>query len=186
MKRKLSIYIIAFVAILFLSSSGCVSIPKDFLKLADNNLEKRQLQTRQYDTQDETQIMQATAGVLQDLEFILGDSETELGLIVASKATDATNPGQVALAGLADFLNAFGGNPSNASGKVDAVQNVKASVIVKPSLEGDKIVVRITFQRIVWNASGEVSRVETMSEPELYQKFFNSLSKAIFLEANKI
>jgi len=186
MKRKFSIYIIAFVAILCLSSSGCASIPKDFLKLTENTLEKRQLQTRQYDTQDETQIMQATAGVLQDLEFILGDSETELGLVVALKSTDATNPGQALLAGLADFINAFSGTPTNASGKVDAVQNVKASVIVKPNLEGDKIIVRITFQRIVWNASGEVNRVETMSEPELYQKFFDNLSKAIFLEANKI
>ncbi|MCK5215856.1 MAG: hypothetical protein KAR05_10955 [Candidatus Omnitrophica bacterium] len=185
MKRKSYICIIVLLTTLCLFS-GCATVPKGFLKLSEDNLEKRQLQMKQYDTQDETQIIQATAGVLQDLGFILADSETELGLVVAKKSADATSAGQVVLAGLADVLNALSGTPSNASATVDKVQDVKASVIIRASLEGGKTVVRITFQRIVWNASGQVNRVETMSEPELYQKFFDSLSKAVFLEANQI
>ena len=184
---KIKNYLFSIVLIvLSISVSGCVSMPTGFLKLSEDSLEQRQLQMRQYDTQDDTQLIQATAGVLQDLGFTLADSETELGLVVATKSADATQAGQVIMAGLADVLNALSGTPSNASATVDKVQEVKGSVIVKPTLEGEKTVVRITFQRIVWNASGQVNRVETMSEPELYQKFFNSLSKAIFLEANKI
>lgn len=183
MKRKRPIMA---VIILSLCVVGCATIPTGFLKSSEDSLEKRQIQIRQYDTKDESQIIQATAGVLQDLGFILSDSETELGLVVATKSADATQTGQVIMAGLADFLNAFSGTPSNASATVDKVQEVKGSVIVHPSLEGGKIIVRITFQRIVWNASGQINRVETMSEPELYQKFFDSLSKSIFLEANQI
>ena len=186
MKRKSYVYFNVILVLLCFSFSGCATMPTGFLKLSEDSLEKRQLQIRQYDTKDEAQIIQATAGVLQDLGFALVDSETELGLVVATKSADATQAGQVILAGFADVLNALSGTPSNVSATVDKVQEIKGSVIVKTTLEGEKIVVRVTFQRIVWNASGQVNRVETMSEPELYQKFFDSLSKAIFLEANKI
>ena len=141
---------------------------------------------RQYDTKDKTQIIQATAGVLQNLGFTLDDSESELGLVAASKRADATDSGQIAGAFIVDLLSALGGTSSNATARVDSIQDVKVSVIVKPSLDGQKTVVRITFQRIVWNVSNDINRVETMSDPELYQKFYESLSKAIFLEAQQI
>ena len=166
--------------------AGCTAAPMGFLKLPETYLEKRQLQMRRYDTTDEEKIVASVAGVLQDLGFNLDDSETKVGLVVASKKADASNSGQIALAFLADFLGAFAGTYSNASANVDAVQHVKASVITKPNLEGDRTVVRVTFQRIVWNASNQINKVETIDDPEIYQKFFESLSKAIFLEAHKI
>jgi hypothetical protein len=166
--------------------SGCATIPTGFLKLPEGYMEKRQLQIRHYDTTDGEQIIISVAGVLQDLGFTLDESETDIGLVVASKQADATDGGQVAGAFLIDFLSALGGSYSNASARVDAVQHVKASVIVKPSLEGERMVVRVTFQRIVWNVSNQINRVETVSDPEIYKKFFNDLSKAIFLEAHKI
>lgn len=64
---------------------GCASIPKDFLKLPEGYIEKRQLQIRHYDTTDEEKIITAVAGVLQDLGFILDESETKVGLVAASK-----------------------------------------------------------------------------------------------------
>jgi hypothetical protein len=69
---------------------------------------------------------------------------------------------------------------------VDAVQVVKVCVIVRPSLEGSKMTTRVTFQRIVWNASNQINRVETLKDPNLYQEFYEKLSKAIFLEAQSI
>lgn len=160
---------------------GCVSIPTGFLKPGESSLENRQLQIRQYDTANETQIITAVAGVLQDLGFTLDDSETELGFVAASKKADAKSKGQIAGAILMDIL--FG---SNTATQCDKSQVIKASVITKPSLEGGKTVVRVTFQRIVWNMSNQISRVESVKDPQIYQKFYDSLSKAIFLEAQKI
>ena len=165
---------------------GCVSTPTGFLKPNESYLEKRQLQMRQYDTTNEEQILTAVAGVLQDLGFTLDESETELGLVSASKKADATSKGQVAGAVIIDVLAALGGGYSNNTAQCDKSQVVKASVIARPSLEGSKIVVRVTFQRIVWNMSNRISRVETINDPAVYQKFYDSLSKAIFLEAQKI
>lgn len=168
------------VIIIFLSLSilGCASVPKGFLKPSKNYLEKRQLQIRQYDTTDEKQIIMAVAGVLQDLGFTLDDSESDLGFVAASKKADATSTGQV-------FWAAFLGG-QNAVAQCDKYQVVKASVITKPSQEGNKIVVRVTFQRVVWNMMNQISRVETIDDPIMYQKFYDSLSKAVFLEAQKI
>ena len=181
MRKAVHIFKIFSVTFLCLSIIGCVSVPKGFLKPGEGYLETRQLQMKQYDTTDETKIITSVAGVLQDLGFTLDNSETELGLVCASKAADAKSGGQIAGAIFLDLL--VGGN--NIS-RCDKEQRVKASVTTKPSLDGAKMVVRVTFQRIVWNMSNQISRVETIKDPEIYQKFYDGLSKAIFLEAQNI
>jgi hypothetical protein len=186
MKQRYLSFKLFFVVFLCVGIIGCASMPKGFLKPAEGYLEKRQLQMRQYGTTNEEQIVTAVAGVLQDLGFTLSESETELGLVSASKAADATSGAQIAGAVMLDIIGAFLGSSSNATGQCDKTQVVKASVIVKPSLENNKMVVRVTFQRIVWNMMNQVSRVESIAEPEIYQKFYEGLSKAIFLEAQKI
>jgi len=183
MKQLLKTFFGIFLCVVLV---GCASMPKGFLKLAEGYLEKRQLQMRQYDTRDEEKILSSVAGVLQDLGFMLDESESPLGLVAASKASDATDPRQVAGALVLDVLSALCGTHSNATSRIDKVQHVKASVIVKPSHKAERTVVRVTFQRIIWNASNQISRVETICEPKIYQKFYESLSKAIFLEAQEI
>ena len=176
----------ASIIFLCLGIVGCASIPTGFLKPSEGYLQKRELQMRQYDTTNEKQIVTSVAGVLQDLEFTLDDSETDVGFVAASKRADATSKGQIAGAFLLDILAAMGGSYSNNTARCDKTQVIKASVITKPSLDGKKMVVRVTFQRIVWNMSNQINRVETLNEPQIYQKFYDSLSKAIFLEAQKI
>ncbi len=48
------------------------------------------------------------------------------------------------------------------------------------------MLVRATFQRMVWNMAGQMSRIETLKEPDLYEGFFDKLSKSVFLEEQKI
>ncbi|MDO8580162.1 MAG: hypothetical protein Q7S13_01625, partial [Candidatus Omnitrophota bacterium] len=68
----------------------------------------------------------------------------------------------------------------------DAVQKVKASIIIKSSNDEKQTAVRITFQRLVWNKMGLLSRVESIKDEEMYQAFFEKLSKSVFLEEHKI
>jgi len=177
--RSIKLYCIVFLC---LGIVGCVSVPKGFLKPDEGYLQKRELQMRQYDTTDQVKIITSVAGVLQDLGFILDDSETDVGFVAASKKADAVNKGQVFLVAL---LGGLGNNPQ-AVQQCDKSQVIKASVITKPSLDGKKTVVRVTFQRIVWNMANQINRVETLNDPAMYQKFYDSLSKAIFLEAQQI
>lgn len=46
--------------------------------------------------------------------------------------------------------------------------------------------VRVTFQRVVVNTQGQVSRMEALAQPEMYREFYEKLSKSVFLEANDI
>jgi len=182
---------IFLVVFLCLGIVGCMATPKGFLKPSEKSLESRQLQMRQYDTKDEQKMVASVAGVLQDLGFTLDNSETDLGFVAASTKADATCGGQIAAAAFADAIGLAGcffGVPAytNALGQCDKEQLMKVSVITKPSLDGNKMVVRVTFQRIVWNMSGNISKIETVNDQAIYQKFYENLSKAIFLEAEQI
>lgn len=182
--KFLSFVLVSFLCVFLI---GCATAyPKNFLKITEDNLQVRQLQMRQFETINEKEIVLASAGVLQDMGFTLDDSETDLGLIVASKDRDATNAGQVTLATMAVILSALSGSSSKAFDNIDKVQKIRVSVVTKLNAEGNKVLVRVTFQRIVWNKVGNVSRMETLKEPELYQGFFDKLSKAVFLEEQKI
>jgi len=182
MKKAPQFLKLCLAGFLCLGIVGCVSIPKGFLKPSEGYLQKRELQMRQYDTIDQEKIITSVAGLLQDLGFTLDESETQVGFVAASKKADAKNGGQIFLMAL---LGGLGNNPQ-AVQQCDRDQVIKASVITKPSLDGKKTVVRVTFQRIVWNMGNQISRVETLSDPAMYQKFYDNLSKAIFLEAQKI
>ncbi len=161
--------------------AGCEqTIPKEALQLTEKSLEQRQAQTRRFDTADEAELLSASAAVLQDLGFNLDESETRLGLVVASKERDATEAGQVIGAIL---LAALTGVPM----PIDKVQKIRASLVTRPFDESDEgTAVRITFQRIVWNSNRQISKTEALTDPELYQRFFEKLSKAVFLEAHEI
>lgn len=171
----------AILAVGFVLVAGCEqTIPKDALQLSPESLAQRQAQTRHFNTTDEAMLLSASAAVLQDLGFNLDESETKLGLIVASKDRDATEAGQVAGAVLIAVL--FG-----VSVPIDQRQKIRASLVTRPFGEsGDKTAVRVTFQRIVRNTAGQVSKSEALTGPELYQEFFSKLSKSVFLEAHEI
>lgn len=68
---------------------------------------------------------------------------------------------------------------------VDKEQRVRASLVTRP-LNRSQTTLRVTFQRMAWNTDNQISRVESLEEPELYHDFFGKLSKAVFLEAHEI
>jgi hypothetical protein len=161
---------------------GCATtIPADALVLSPDSLERRQLQTRRIDGISEQKLLAASVGVLQDLGFEIDESETKLGIIVASKDRSAVNPAAVAGAILLAAL-------SGASVPWDSKQKIRVSLVTHPALgsEGaplpDSQVIRITIQRVVWNTQGQVTHIDSIDEPQIYQEFYEKLSKSIFLE----
>jgi hypothetical protein len=161
---------------------GCqTTIPKDALVLSPDSLERRQLQTRRIDGISEVKLLAASVGVLQDLGFEIDESETKLGVIVASKDRSAVSTAQVMGSIL---LAALAGS----SVPWDEKQKIRVSLVTHPALGPDGApllddqVIRITIQRIVWNTQGQITHVDAIDEPEIYQQFYDKLSKSIFLE----
>jgi hypothetical protein len=163
-----------------LACGGCATIPPEALVLSPDSMARRQLQTRRIDGISEKDLLNASVGVLQDLGFEIDEAETKLGLVVASKDRSAFTPSQ--LAG-AIALALLGVQMS-----IDDTQKIRVSLVTHPALaqDGQPIpdsqVIRITIQRIVWNTQHQVSRIESIEEPEIYQQFYEKLSKSIFLE----
>ncbi|HEU4385329.1 MAG TPA: hypothetical protein VFR85_17725 [Anaeromyxobacteraceae bacterium] len=164
-----------------LGAAGCATLPKDALRLEPDSMAKRQLQTRRFDGIPEADLLAASAGVLQDLGFNLDESETRLGLIVASKQRSAVEAGQVVGAMLLALLGA--------TPVWDRTQRIRVCLVSRPASDDPEprsYLIRVTFQRTVWNTSNNVSRVEAIEEPPIYEEFFQKLSQSVFLEAQKI
>ncbi|QWD10002.1 hypothetical protein G6713_04605 [Polynucleobacter paneuropaeus] len=191
---------IAIIAML----AGCASqIPPEALQFQPDTLANRQLQSRKYDIKSEKELLTASNNVLQDMGFGLDESNMQLGVIVASKNRDATDAGQIAGAVLLAAL-------FRVQASYDKDQKIRASLVTKPATTNNPIqvdvktkagkqikfdqpvesnngfVVRVTFQRLVWNQKGVLTKIEGINDPEIYQEFFDKLSKSIFLQAQNV
>jgi hypothetical protein len=155
------------------------TVPKEALQLSADSLQRRQAQTRVFETTDEAELLSASAALLQDLGFTLDESEVGLGVIVASKNRDATEVGQVVGAVAVAVL--FGAHMP-----VDDEQKIRAALVTRKLEERNGYVVRLTIQRIVWDTDGRVSKTEPLDDAQMYQEFFDKLSKSVFLEAQEL
>jgi len=164
-----------------LGVTGCATTaPEDLFQVAETSLQDRQLQSRFFETNNEVELLSAGVAVLQDMGYSIDETETKSGVVTASKTVDATNNAQIAGAVLLAVLG--GGNMS-----IDSQQQIKVSFVTLPSKNNKNgYLARATFQRIVTNTQGQVTKAETMKTEELYAEFFNKLSKSVFLEAQKI
>ncbi len=167
---------------------GCQAhLPPDVFKPNKNALATRALQTRSFGTTNEKKILSASAAAFQDMGFTIDESETKLGLIVASKSADATNHMHTALVTTSILLSALSGTTSSANyGDLDDIQKMKASLVTHVNKAKNATFVRVTFQRVVWNNNKQISRVENINDPTLYQNFFEKISKSTFLEDHEI
>jgi hypothetical protein len=137
--------IILFIFLTSLTLLSCQkSIPREALMLTPEALADRQLQTRVFETNDESKLLEASAAVLQDLGFTIDESEVKCGVIVCSKDRNVTEPYDVALSIVASvFFIDY---------EYATRQKVLASLVTRP-LEENRIAVRITFQHLVWDTN---------------------------------
>ncbi len=185
--------------------SGCTTtIPPEALQMQPDTLANRQIQSRKYDIKTEKELLGASAAVLQDMGFNLDESQTSLGVIVASKSRDAKDGGQIAGAIVMGFL--FGA----AAVSYDKNQKIRASLVTKPAVTNNPIkvelttnagknikfdqqvdassgfIVRVTFQRLVWNQNNVLTKIEGINDPAIYTEFYDKLSKSVFLQAQNV
>ena len=174
LKRLAAVFVCAFVL------AACEqSIPKEALQLSPDSLERRQAQTRVFETNNEAELLSASAALLQDLGFNLDESDVDLGVLVASKDRDATEADQVAASIVMAAL-------LGVAMPWDDEQKIRAAVITRELEDRNGFAVRLTMQRIIWDTQGQVSETEPLDDPEMYQEFFSKLSKAVFLEAQEL
>ena len=118
--------------------AGCsAKIPAEALQWTPETMALRQLQTRRFDTNEESKLLSASAAVLQDLGFTLEESESGVGLIVASKNRGARETGQIVGAIALSVLASVGGSP--VMFPWDEKQEIRVSLVTRPHGEEGKI-----------------------------------------------
>jgi hypothetical protein len=173
---KLPFYLIALLLIM----TGCLPVPKDLCQIDQSVLNARVVQTRLFYTGNETELLTSGVSVLQDLGFHIDETEADLGMVRGSKETDATDNAQIAFAIAAVLI-------TGQQVAVDANQVISVSFITFPSkTTTGNYYARIIFQQLITNTDNMTSKAIVIVDDEIYQDFFTKLSKAVFLEANKI
>ncbi len=168
--------------------NGCaVTIPQDALRLPESTLEVRSIQTRNFESPSENEILAATVATLQDMEYNIDRIEKPLGVITASKVSDADSTGEKTGKFLLDLLCAASNSAScNASSTASDEQRITVTMVVLPSLaRSGEYVARITIQRVIFDKASRVKVLERIDDAETYQQIFENLSKALHIELNE-
>jgi hypothetical protein len=175
----------AYALLLIVCLGGCAStrVPADALRLPESTLEIRSIQTRTLETTSELNILMAAIAVLQDMEFNIERMEKPLGVITASKVTDADSIAEKTGLVFLDFICAIGGGGCNALSTAKDDQHITLTMVVLPSLarEGE-YAVRITIQRVVYDKEDRIRVLDRIDEPEIYQAVFDNLRKSLFIQ----
>jgi hypothetical protein len=152
-----------------------------------------------FEVASETELLSASAAVLQDLGFQVVESVREVGFLRAAKERSAREYGQEIWRWLLFTLSTVGlasGSNTLILLPVDLQQQIDATLVTRPlDAEGSRHEVRVLFYRLVWKSDGQSGnqailpgeqKMEMIRDPGIYQLFFARLSKAIFLEAHRI
>ncbi len=154
--RRMSI-----AAITLLLASGALGAcktprPEDALRLDRESLAQRQLETRRFETDDELMLLRTCLMILQDEGFQMDEMEADLGVLAASTSRVAW----------------YGGRGH---------RTTHVSLVTHPVAEsGGAVAVRVTFYQQVGRG------LARLNQPEVFQVFFERLSKAAFLEAQAL
>lgn len=158
--------------------SGCVKVPKNLLKPSGETLKLREAQSRTFDTYSDKQLIRASISVLQDMGYTIKESSSEYGVLTAVKEASAVSAGQV-LGNVA--MAVFCGETT----PIDKTQFITATMVILDKSEQGKAVARTTFQRVIVRTD-DSQYAQTVTDPNVYQDFYEKLDKALFLEVNKL
>ena len=150
---------------------GCATTPATPPK---TQLEIREFQTRDYDTNDVKMVMKSVLNVLQDDNYIVKNANVELGLLSATKEIDVESKGEAVL------LSILAGH--NARWKKNSTIECSGNI----SEMGKICKVRVNFQMKTMDNKGGVVDVKTIEDPTFYQEFFAKVDKGIFIGKQKL
>ncbi len=162
----------------------CLALPVSAKKTSSQDiitpmtqLEKRQFQTRTYDSTDKALVMKAMLNVLQDEGFIVYNANPLLGFVYGVKDFDTSDPN-------IDISKEFGLSKSRLNWNGVKVATIETTANVTEY--GKSMRVRINFKRKLLNIYGNAQFIDDINDENYYQDFFSKVDKAIFLQKQKI
>lgn len=174
------------LAVLGGAMAGCATEDaQGAIRPRDDAAALREMQTRRFEGIEEDRLLAAGVAVLQDLGFTIRLSNARLGFAKGVKDREAKAPDQVAAVVLLMLLASAGGGGAASMPPMPQEQTITALLVTRPLADGAREhALRISFHRYLRQPLLLESGV--LREPQLYERFFELLSKAIFLEAHRL
>ena len=181
-----SLVTVAVFAVAVIATS-CTIVNQNQQPTPKTQTQVREIQTREYDTNDVNLVMKAVLNTLQDEGFVIKNAVTEVGLITAVKELQLNgNTGSKTEFWSEMFENLFRGSKSGkSSGSTQETRYNKFRIVevsVNVTEYGSRCKVRANFQAKVLDNQGDPSEVYTVDDPKFYQDFFSKVDKGIFLQ----
>jgi len=145
---------------IFLAGCQSSSTPSEALTATGSSVEKRQIESRRLEVEDERFLLQTVIATLQDFGFEIDESDARSGIISGSKS-QAGGPFTLAL------------------------YDVRVTVTTR-MLRNRTALVRANFQKFRTGKDPRFYRGEPLDRPDLYRTFFDKLEQSIFLGENKV
>ena len=138
----------------------------------------REMQTRSLDDIDATRAMKVVIDTLQDGEFTIDRADATLGLVVGTRSSSKKVSGAQTALKWTSIVFSYGLTALLPWGKAETTQ-IEATANVTAAGEGSRV--RLTFTRRVLDGKGRVNRVEAITDPKLYQDFFELMGRSLFV-----
>jgi len=162
----------------------CLALPVSAKKKSQEDiitpmaqLEKRQFQTRTYNTSDKPHVMKAILNVLQDEGFIVYNANPLLGFIYGVKDFDMSDSN-------VDISKEFGLSKSRLN--LNGIRVATIETTANITEYGDSMRVRINFKRKLLNTYGNAQFIDDVWEEEFYQEFYEKVDQALLLQKQNI
>ena len=123
--------------------------------------------TRSFDTDDMKKVMRAVVSSYQADNFIIKNSNSDLGVITAAKDVDVESAGEALVS-----IVLFGVFAS-----WDKTMQVESTASVAPL--GNQTKVQVNFLGKTTDSDGDTSKVSPISDDKMYQDFFMKLHNAL-------
>lgn len=181
----------------FLSACSNNQIPpKDSMRLTTERLAHQAMQSRNFDVTDPSILLRSIMNIVQDQHYTIREVNAKFGTVYADQTYDIGKPLSFFGIPLAHFhqktwansnLNiqfgplGFGGGQNNI---YLAKKNSSLSAVIMPLQDQKGYEVRISIEVRNFYNNGQVGEIWLIKDPKVYQRFFASLSQALYLQAN--
>jgi hypothetical protein len=146
----------------------------------DNAAALRAIETRHFDKVDPLNLLGSATAALQDLGYTVTESAPAAGVVVGSKQRDAEEAGEVA--GQIALTIAMAALGAAYSPTWDKTQSIHLTLVVSPVGRSGTQEVRVSFDRYITNNHGDLWRTELITDPVIYQQFYDRLNQGLTLE----
>ena len=177
-----SLLILALIGIVSMISACTIVNRYQAPDAPKTQLQTRQVQTREFDTNNVKLIMKAVINVLQDDGFIVKNAQLDLGLLTAQKEIDLSQSRGNSNDFWSEFFKGIDRNRSRNSNDLtySKIKIVESSVNI--SEFGKQTKVRANFQVKVLDNLGNPKEVYQVEDAKFYQDFFVKVDKGVFIQ----